>query len=221
MKKKDIWVVVPAYNEGRHISKVLDEISPYCKNIIVVDDGSKDRTLEIAEEKGAVVLQHSINLGKGAALKTGCDYAVGIGAKIIIVMDADGQHKAEDIPRFLDALEGKDIVFGSRKISKKMPSVLRFGNSAINKLSKYLFKVDVKDTQSGFRAFTSNAYKKIRWGSTDYGIESEMIANVGKYNLKYGEIMIDTIYHDKYKGTTVIDGIEIVIKMLWWKINGW
>ena len=82
-----------------------------------------------------------------------------------------------------------------------------------------MYKIKLKDTQCGYRAFSAKAYKKIKWKSSDYSMESEMIANVGKHHLKYAEIPIQTIYSDKYKGTTIVDGIKIVFNMLLWKIR--
>ena len=81
--------------------------------------------------------------------------------------------------------------------------------------------VKVRDTQSGFRAFTTKTYRKIRWKSTQYSVESEIIMNVGKRKLKYSEIDIKTIYQDDYKGTTVLDGVKIVLLMFWWKLTRW
>lgn len=160
-----------------------------------------------------------MNLGKGAALRTGCDYAIRNGAKNIIVMDADGQHEPEDIPRFLDALKGKDIVFGSREKSKNMPFVFRFGNWAINNTSSLLYGMKISDTQSGYRAFRAKVYSVLRWESNDYSMESEMIVNAGKKKLRYEEIFIKTLYSDKYKGTTIVDGVKIVFQMLLWKLK--
>jgi len=219
---QDTAVIIPAHNEQRHIKTVIRKVRKQkvkgCR-IIVVDDGSTDRTYEIAKEEGLTVLRHAINLGKGAALKTGADYSVKTGAKNLVFIDSDGQHMPEDIPRFLKALHGTDIVFGSRTLSRKMPSILKFGNSFINKVNSLLFGIKLRDTQSGYRAMTSTAYRKIRWRSCGYSVESEMVANTGKKRLKYREITIKTIYSDRYKGTTVIDGIKIVLSMLWWKLS--
>jgi UDP-N-acetylglucosamine---dolichyl-phosphate N-acetylglucosaminyltransferase len=208
-----IFVIIPAKDEQKHIEEVIKSTKKYVKNIIVIDDGSKDNTSILAEKAGATVLKHSINLGKGAALKTGCEYALMEKADIIIFMDSDGQHDPHDIPIFLNELKKVDIVFGSRKLNKKMPFILRFGNWFINKVSHILFGIYVSDTQSGFRAFKTDIYEKIKWKSKGYSVESEIIANAGKHHLKYKEIIIDTIYNDKYKGTSVLDGINIVIKM--------
>ena len=212
------FVIIPAYNEEKYIKEVIRNTKKYAKNIIVVDDGSNDDTSAIAEEENVIVLRHNVNLGKGAALKTGCDYALKSEAENIIVIDADGQHNPEKIDTFRKEISGNDIVFGYRELSRSMPFVLRFGNLVINKITSLLYGMKLKDTQCGYRAFTAEAYKKIRWQSSDYSMESEMIANAGKHHLKYREVPIKTIYGDKYKGTTVIDGIKIVLKMFTWRL---
>lgn len=219
--KRDAWVIIPSFNEEKRISAVLKDVKKITKNMIVVDDGSKDSTFDIAKMHRVTVLRHIVNMGKGAALKTGCDLAVSRGAKILVVMDADGQHKAEDVPRLVKTLlrNKLDIVFGGRKLNKNMPSVLKLGNYGLYFLTKLLYGVRVRDTQSGFRAFTSKAYRKIRWNSRDYAMESEMIANTGKNNLKYAEIPIKTIYLDKYKGTTVMNGLKIGLESILWKFR--
>ena len=110
------------------------------------------------------------------------------------------------------------MVFSYRKASKKMPMVLRFGNWFISTTAGIIYNVKITDTQSGFRAFSAEAYKKIRWDASDYSMESEMISRVGKQRLKYVQIPIQTIYSDRYKGTTVLDGMKIVLNMIWWKL---
>ena len=100
-----------------------------------------------------------------------------------------------------------------------MPFILRFGNWFINKTTAILYKVKLRDTQCGYRAFTAQAYPKIRWKTHDYGMETEMIANAGKHRLSYAQVPIETIYADKYKGTTVLDGIKIVLKMVKWRFQ--
>lgn len=216
--KNDIYVIIPAHNEGRRIFNVIKKTKNYVKNIIVVDDGSKDDTFSAARKTGVDVLKHIINLGKGAALKTGCDYAIKKGAKKLVVMDADGQHDPSEIPSFLRELRKVDVVFGYRELNK-MPLISKFGNWFINKSTKLLYGLDLKDTQGGYRAFKSSTYKRIRWESNDYSMESEMIANVGKNRLDYKEIPIKTTYDDKYKGATVLDGMKIVFNMFLWRLK--
>ncbi|MBA3064498.1 glycosyltransferase family 2 protein [Candidatus Woesearchaeota archaeon] len=218
-KLNKVWVVIPAHNEEKHIEKVIKKAKKFAKNILVVDDGSQDKTSAVAEKSGAFVLKHIVNLGKGAALKTGCEYAIKNKAEKIVVLDADGQHDPKEIPEFVKALDNADIVFGYRRLNKNMPFVLRYGNWFIFFMAKLLFGLKIADTQCGYRSFTADAYNKIKWNAVDYSMESEMIANVGKANLRYSQIPIETIYSDKYKGTTVIDGIRIVLNMVWWKIT--
>ncbi|MBI2655238.1 glycosyltransferase family 2 protein [Candidatus Woesearchaeota archaeon] len=221
MKKSNLWAVIPARNEEKNILRVVKNAGRYADNVVMIDDGSTDKTGLLGEKAGAIVLRHIVNLGKGAALKTGCDFAVRNGAKFIVVLDSDAQHNPEDIPRFAEKLKKYDIVFSYRKLGAKMPLVLRFGNLFISKVVNIIYGIDLKDTQCGFRAFSREAYKKIRWNASDYSMESEMIARAGRQRLKYVQIPIRTIYSDRYKGTTVIDGMKIVINMLGWKLlNG-
>lgn len=216
-KMKDA-IIIPAYNEGSRIVSTLNETKKIKGiDIIVVDDGSSDDTKKQAESKKVTVLHHIINLGKGAAVKTGCDYALKKGYKNIILMDADGQHEPKDIPRFQKELQKYDIIFGYRKTGKA-PVISKLGNFGLTIITQILFGMKIYDTQSGFRAFTSKAYKKIRWKSTDYTMESEMIFRAK--GLRYKQIPIKTIYHDTSKGTTVIDGIKIGFQMLKIKIFG-
>ena len=219
MKTNNVWAVIPAYNEEKNIAGIIRKTKNYVEKVVVVADGSSDGTKSTAESSEAVVIRHIVNLGKGAALKTGCDFAAEKGAKFIITLDADAQHNPNNIPRFIEKLGKYDVVFSYRKLSGKMPLVLRFGNWFISKTVKILYGVKLVDTQCGFRAFSSKAYEKIRWNASDYSMESEMISRTGKQRLKYVQIPIETIYSDRYKGTTIIDGVKIVLSMFWWKIG--
>jgi len=218
-EKKDVVAVIAAYNEEKYIADVIKKASRFLDTIIVVNDGSKDSTSSIARQNRAIVLDHIINLGKGAAIRTGCDYASKLGAEKIILIDADGQHDQKDIPRFVESLKDNDIAFGYRTFNKKMPLIFRLGNSAITLTARLLFHVSLNDTQCGYRAFKAEAYKKIRWQASDYSMESEMIANVGKARLKYSQIPVETIYAEKYKGTTILDGIKIMMNMIFWRMR--
>lgn len=221
-----VIIVIPAYNEEKTITQVIEGVKKYEKNIIVIDDGSIDKTYYQAKKtarnfKNIIVLRHIINLGKGAALKTGCQAAIKLRADIIITMDADGQHSPDDIPKLIQKLikENLDIVFGSRQINKKMPFIKFLGNKILTNIINLLSGTHLSDTQSGFKAFTSAAYKKIAWQSQDYRIETEIIFNCGKHKLKYSQVPIQTIYKNIYKGTTVLDGIKILINLFKWKLS--
>ena len=217
--KSGVFAVIPAHNEEKHIGDVVRQAKKYVDNAVVVDDGSRDGTVEEAKKSGAIVLKHVVNLGKGAALKTGCDYAIKNKADIIVAIDADAQHNPKEIPKFIGAVKMHDVAIGYRKLNMSMPFILRFGNWFINKTIRFLYGVKIKDSQCGYRAFTSEAYKKLRWKASDYSMESEMIAKIGKHRLSYAEVPIETIYSDKYKGTTILDGIKIVFNLLLWRLN--
>ena len=211
-------VIIPAYNEGKTIFEVISKTRDFAQNIIVVDDGSLDNTPSEAARAGAMVLRHKVNLGKGAALKTGCDYAYQQEVKKIVTMDADGQHDPKEIPFFMSALDQHEIAFGSRKAPKSMPAVFKFGNKAITKTLRWLYGVTVEDSQCGYRSFRADAYPKLRWDATDYYVETEMAIRAGGKKLKHTAIPIETIYADRYKGTTVLDGVAIVAKLVGGKL---
>lgn len=220
----DFYVIIPGHNEEKNIGQVIEKAKKFAPagKIVVVDDGSNDGTAAEAKKHGVTVLRHIINLGKGAALRTGSQYSLGKGAEALVFMDSDGQHDPEDIPRLISALAdngGSDIVFTYRdRGSSHMPLVKKFGNAFIDTVMRLLFHINVKDTQCGYKAMRKEAYEKLQLMSNDYSIESEIAAKTGKYRLKFTQLPIRTVYADRYKGTTVFDGMKIVLKMLWWKI---
>ncbi|EKD89931.1 MAG: glycosyl transferase family 2 [uncultured bacterium] len=221
-----ISIVIPAYNEAKNIGLVLDSLRREKFPIVVVDDGSKDKTFDIASKyvrtlRDLTVLRHKVNLGKGAALKTGCESAILSGAEGIIIMDSDGQHRVADLPKFIEVLNGGkyDIVFGSRDINMNMPLVRFIGNKVASALISFLFGIYISDLICGFRAFTKTAYRKLNLKSSNYGIETEMVAKVGKLRLKHCEIPVETVYYDKFKGVTILDALGILFDVFIWKIR--
>jgi len=216
-----IAVVIPAYNEASRIGDVLKDLSKVKVPIIVVDDGSKDDTYKIAHNFKVTLITHKINLGKGGALKTGCDAAFSLGMDGVVIMDADGQHKVNDLVRFFKELEGGkyDVIFGSRNLSFGVPFVRFIGNKFASVLVAFLFGIYVSDLICGYRAFTKKGYDKLRWQSVGYGVETEMVIRAGKYKLRHCEIPVETIYFDKFKGVTILDAFGIFFSVLKWKIN--
>jgi glycosyltransferase involved in cell wall biosynthesis len=218
IKKAECWVVIPAYNEQGHVSKVIKDVMELKYNVVAIDDGSTDETFEQLCKHDIFALRHLVNLGKGVATRTGIEFAIQQGAKYIVLMDSDGQHKAKDLPRLFKKLEKNDIVFGNRKINGRMPMRFRIGNLGLSLLVWILFGIKIRDTQSGFRAFRAGKYEDIKWDSSRYSMETEMITKVSKHGLKYDCITIDTIYIDRNKGTTVFDGLKIFYDMLCWRL---
>jgi glycosyltransferase involved in cell wall biosynthesis len=220
-KKSNFALVIPAHNEEPRIGKVLEEAKRYASQIIVVDDGSEDKTVKIAESFKVTVLSHLINLGKGAALKTGCEAAFKMGAQVVVTLDSDGQHNPGDIPRFIKSIQEKkiDFVLGSRNLGFGMPLIRIIGNKIDSFLIKLFFGIYVTDPLCGFRALTRKAYQKIIWESSGYGVETEMIAKAGMKNISFVEIPIETVYTDKYKGVSILDAYRIFFDILKWRVS--
>jgi glycosyltransferase involved in cell wall biosynthesis len=212
------FVVVPVYNEGTGLPGLLARVSTHvpAANIVLVDDGSSP-AVERESVAPAKVLRHRINLGKGMALKTGCEYAIQQGAEAIVLMDGDGQHEPSEIPRLIEALQEVDIVFAARKLGKDMPSVRRMGNQVLNGSARWLYDVELSDIWCGYRAFRSSCFSKICWNADDYSVDVEMAIRAFRHRLSYKEVGIETIYHDAYKGVTVLDGLQLLVRLLRWK----
>ena len=216
MKKQKVIAVIPAHNEEKYIEDVVRETKKYVDEAIVVDDASTDKTGELAKKAGAIVLRHAVNLGLGGTLKTGCDAACLLNADIIVTLDGDGQHDPREIQKLVNSLikNKVDAVFGERPFNNNMPFVKKTGNRFFHLYSRYVFGIKVRDTQTGYRVFTSEAYKKIRWISRDYAVASEMLINAEREKIRYIPQEVRTIYHEDQKGTTILDGIKIANKML-------
>lgn len=219
-----IFIVVPLFNEEKHILKVLEDISFYKLPVVVVDDGSTDRSrikIKDLRFKNIKLLEHKINLGKGAAMKTGADWAFANGAEAVIFVDSDGQHDMADLPKFLEALSSKkfDIVFGSRNYGYGVPLVRYLGNKFASVVMAAFFKIYISDVVCGFRGMTKEAYNKLRWETSGYGVESEIVARMGKSKLKYCEVPVKTIYLNKVKGVTLLDAFGIFGEIIRWKLT--
>jgi len=180
----------------------------------VVDDGSSDRTAEIARRKGAEVLVHQKNLGLGAALRSGFRRALELGADAVVTFDADGQHDAKDVRRLVEALGEADAVVGVRK-SLGIPLHKKFGNFALNVLTFMLTGI-YTDSQSGSRALSRRALQKLVIKGNRYEVSSEIILRVSQMGLKWKEVPVTCYYppHAKVKGTTILSGIRIFLKLL-------
>ncbi|MCW1949034.1 MAG: glycosyltransferase family 2 protein [Candidatus Shapirobacteria bacterium] len=216
-------VIVPVYNEGYRSVKTIQKILKVNRDvkIIVVNDGSNDRSLEILKNNFAgngrvVILNHIINLGKGAAMKTGALFAWKIGANAVIFIDADGQHNPKYLSMFIKALDKYPVVFGYRELNEKSPWIRKNGNKLAGLLVRILFNIKRKDLLCGFLGFRKEIYRKIRWKSCRYGIETEIATKVGRNKIPFFEIKIDTIYIDKYKGVTIFDAFNILLKIPFW-----
>jgi glycosyltransferase involved in cell wall biosynthesis len=199
--KPFIIACIPAYNEEATIAKVIIQTQKYVDKIIVCDDGSSDLTGLIAERLGAEVIRHERNLGKGAALRSLFKKAKELKAEIIVTLDADFQHDPADIPKLIKPiLDGEaDVVVGSRyfkekPFGEKMPKYRRVGLKALDHFVNWLGKLPVKDTQSGFRAYSLKALMAITPAEMDMSVDSEILMRAAEKGLKILEVPIKVSY---------------------------
>jgi len=213
-------IVIPAYNEEKTIGKLIDQLKNQgYRRIIVVDDGSEDRTYKIASSKNAEVFRHIFNRGLGGALRTGFAAALKNGADLIVTMDADLQHSVSDIPKLVSPVINKeaDVVIGSRMLDfRDMPLSRRLANKIANFFTWLFFGLKVTDSQSGFRCFSKKALAKMDLTSNKMEISSEIIQEIKRNNLRLKEIPIKSIYtsYSLSKGQNLILGIKTLIKLI-------
>ncbi len=218
-----IIAVIPAYNEATTIAEVLNSTRRFVDGMIVVDDGSMDRTSQIARAQGAQVVRHVINRGLGAAIGTGFEMAKRLDADVVITLDADGQHDPSEIPKFISAITaGADVVIGSRMLVRRgMPWYRQCANVAGNLVTFFLFGAWVSDSQSGFRALTSFALRQIHIQTNHMEVSSELIAEAKRHKLTLVEVSIKAIYTDYSlsKGQNFVVGLKTLIKLIVRRIN--
>lgn len=218
--KLNTWVVMPAFNEGIVVGKTVEAIIAYFPKIVVVDDCSSDRTGDLAHEAGAHVCRHPINLGQGAALQTGIDYALKQGAECIVTFDADGQHRPIDAVAMVDLLvrNNLDVVLGSRFLG---------GTIGLGKRKRLLLKLAtlytrlttglaITDTHNGLRVFSRAAAKQLRIRQNRMAHASEILERIGKMKMRYVEAPCTIIYteYSKTKGQRMTGAFAILSDLL-------
>ena len=193
----NIVAIIPAYNEEEELANVIAKTLKHVDKVIVVDDGSADKTAEVAIEAGAEVISHSTNLGKGEALKSG--FKAIEDDSIIVTIDGDGQHNPDEIPVLVKPIieDGADLVNGSRYINgpeENTPAYRRVGQKVLDIATNISAGINVTDSQSGFRAFSSKSRNVFRFKDTGFGIESEMLVDAAEAGLKIVEVPITVRY---------------------------
>ncbi|NOQ34174.1 MAG: glycosyltransferase [Methanosarcinales archaeon] len=216
-----VVAVLPAYNEEIAIGSVVLRTKECVDEVIVIDDGSTDKTVQIAEAAGARVISHDDNMGKGAALKTGFDIESKNGADIIVTLDSDGQHNPDEIPHLIaPILAGEaDMVNGSRYINgngKNTPAYRRIGQRILDCVTNVNTGQSITDTQSGFRAFAAHTLPVFRFKSNGLAIESEMLADAAKAGLRVKEVEIGVRYDvDCSTENPVSHGVGVLNTVIW------
>jgi glycosyltransferase involved in cell wall biosynthesis len=216
----DVWVIVSAYNEGERLERTLQTLCYRYPKVVVVDDGSKDDTSNIALRFPVWVVRHTINLGAGAALQTGLAFALQRGARVMVSFDGDGQHSADDIERLVQPIRdgAVDVALGSRFLGRSigMPwtrwLVLKLGVLFTRAYSR----VSVTDTHNGLRAFSRLAAQQLRITHNRMAHGSEILDQIHERALRYGEVPVTIRYSDETlaKGQSSWNALSIVAQLL-------
>jgi glycosyltransferase involved in cell wall biosynthesis len=214
-----IIIGIPAFNEEKNIATVITKIGNK-GHIIVCDDGSTDQTSTIAAKMGATIVSHQKNLGYGSAIRSLFLKACEMNADVLVTMDADGQHRIEDIDTVLTPILNNeaDVVIGSRFLNEKsqhMPSYRKMGIRMITRLANTSMQNKVTDAQSGFRAYNKNALTKITPSDTGMGVSNEILLKADKENLRIGEVPIRVLYcGDTSTHHPVSHGVSVVVSTM-------
>lgn len=216
---KSVWVVVAAYNEAPAIGRVVADLIRRRYAVVVVDDGSMDDTGRTARAAGAEVIMHRVNLGQGAALQTGVQFAVGKGADYIVTFDADGQHRAADIEPLLESLtkQSADFALGSRFLGRApaMPMARRMLLKVATWFTRLATGLELTDTHNGLRAMTRRGAGHIALRQNRMAHASELLHQIARSSLGYVEVPV-TIEYSAYslaKGQKLSDSLRILVDL--------
>ncbi|MBV8378944.1 MAG: glycosyltransferase family 2 protein [Verrucomicrobia bacterium] len=192
-----VLAIIPAYCEERFIGRVVRQVLQYVQTVLVVDDGSSDNTAAEAEAAGAKVIRHATNLGKGAALKTGLEYAVSVGAAFYLFLDGDGQHDPSEIPAFIEAMNCSNahLAVGNRMRNlEQMPLIRRWTNQFMSWQIGRICKTPIPDSQCGFRLARKELLPVLMAPSNRFEFESESIILAARGGFRMCFVPIRTIY---------------------------
>lgn len=222
---RSIFVIIPCYNEATVIRKTIEEVLEKGYTVVIVDDCSKDNSKKRLTGLPVYYLRHRVNMGQGAALQTGIDFARKKGAKYFVTFDADGQHDSNDIPCMIEFLEKEnaDIVFGSRFLPGSKTNVSRSRGFALNMgryINYFVSGIMLSDSFNGLRLFSKQTADKIRITENRMAHPVEFLVLTAEKKLKYAEYPVSIHYseYSKGKGLKNRDGIKILFEMFLYKI---
>ena len=218
MRYQDVWIVVPAFNEASVIGDVVADLRAVFGNVVVVDDGSKDGTSATARRAGAHVVPHPVNLGQGAAIQTGIEYArAQPGARVFATFDADGQHRVKDVVAMIDRLstDDVDIVIGTRFAEgppARMPLLKRVVLQTAAWLSPSSRRLHLTDAHNGLRVFNKTVADALNITMNGMSHASEFIALIAENHWRVSEQPVEILYTDysMSKGQPLLNGVNIV-----------
>jgi len=224
MKDKNdntVLVIVPAYNAGKYLNELIPRIQKYVchENLLVINDGSKDDTLELLKKLNINYLSFPQNRGKGAALVAGFNYAKENGYRSVLTIDADLQHLPENIPSFFAVDDGNTVVIGTRKMN---PKIMPFDRWLTNNLTSLIISIfstaRVRDSQSGYRLIPTTLLKAAPLKTIKYDLESEMLFKAGAARFAVGEVPIATVYEGSHSYIHPIIDTGRFIRQIWKRI---
>jgi len=222
MACSSVWVVIPAYNEAQILRDVLRELLNYNRSyhVVIVDDGSSDGTATVASSFPVHVLTHPVNLGQGAALATGIEYALGEKAEIIVTFDSDGQMRPQDIGTLVNEVlkGGIDVALGSRFLTSPPSGMSRMKRIALKwatLLTKLTTGLKITDTHNGMRAFKAEALRKFVITQNQMAHASEILSEIARNKLVYRELPVTIRYtqYSKAKGQSIFNSINILFEL--------
>ncbi|KIU14464.1 MULTISPECIES: glycosyltransferase family 2 protein [Mycobacteriaceae] len=216
---RDVWIVIPAYNEASVIADVVADVRAVFPNVVCVDDGGRDDTGDRAFAAGAHVVRHPVNLGQGAAIQTGVEYARSRpGAEVFATFDADGQHRVKDVVRMIERLrtEELDIVIGTRfadQPPERMPILKRLLLPIVAKLSRSSRKLHLTDAHNGLRVFNKTVADGLNLTMNGMSHASEFVSLIVENRWRVAEQSVQILYTDysMSKGQPLVNGVNIVV----------
>jgi glycosyltransferase involved in cell wall biosynthesis len=223
-RMRKVTVLLPGYNVARHLDALVGNLRAALPDaeLLLVDDGSADDTAATGRALGLTVIEHEINQGKGMALRTGFEAAVGAGTEAVITMDSDGQHLASEAGRFVDAWEeGADVVVGDRMADNdNMPWLRKRTNEFTSWVISRVAGARIPDSQNGYRLFDAEVLRSVKLESRRYDMESEILIRAARQGYRIASVPISTIYHDEESSINpFVDTLRFF--RLVWRARGW
>jgi len=215
-----IVIGIPAFNEEKNIGSIITKLNDLADEIIVCNDGSTDLTSNIAQKMGAVVIDHSKNLGYGAAIRSIFLKAKQLSGDILVTFDADGQHRIEDIEKVVKPIldESADLVIGSRFLDdseKEVPHYRKVGIKIITKITNASIKKQLTDSQSGFRAYSKKILNELNPSELGMGISTEILIKASAKNFRISEVPITITYNgDTSTHNSVTHGTSVILSTI-------
>ncbi|MDQ4117967.1 MAG: glycosyltransferase family 2 protein [Actinomycetota bacterium] len=215
----DTWVVVPVYNEETVVADVIAEIGETFDHVVCVDDGSRDGSAERIAGTAAHLVRHPINLGQGASLQTGIDYALRRGADYLVTFDADGQHSVADAERMVDIVrrDDVDVVLGSRflETAEDVPALRKLVLRTVAALSPSSRRLRLTDAHNGLRVLTRPVAEDLRISMNGMAHASEIVATLAGGSWRVREVPVTIRYteYSRAKGQSLFNGVNILFDL--------